>query len=203
MIGYLEGQLVDPQPGGCVVVAHGVGYEVLLPAMLAAKLSRLSETERTTRLFIHTHVREDVLSLYGFEDTRSKELFRELLSVSGVGPRTALAMVGVMEPEVLIQAITSHDVKRLSGVPGVGKKTAERICLDLQDKLSRSKSSVQASKIGAAALAAPSAEGITQILVGLGYKQPEAIKAAQRACEAHSTETSTEVLLRAALGFLA
>jgi holliday junction DNA helicase RuvA len=132
MIGQLRGRLADKRPNQVLVDVGGVGYIVAVPLSTYATLGEL-HTEVT--LLIHTHVREDALSLYGFLSSREKHLFEMLLSASGVGPTLALKILSGMSAEELIPAIRGNDLGRLTRIPGVGRKTAERMVVELKDKL--------------------------------------------------------------------
>src|SRR6266481_5386513 len=133
MIGQLRGRLAEKRPNQVLVDVGGVGYVVLVPLSTFAALGEL-HTEVT--LLIHTHVREDALALYGFLTAREKHLFELLISASGVGPSLALKILSGMSADDLIPAIRGADFPRLTRIPGVGRKTAERIVLELRDKLS-------------------------------------------------------------------
>jgi Holliday junction DNA helicase RuvA len=132
MIGRLSGKIVEKTAEGSVIDTGGVGYDVTLPLRVLAALPALGEH---TTLWIHTHVREDELKLIGFASAGDREAFRELIKVNGVGPKVALAVVGALTSAELGRALDAGDVKRLSAVPGIGKKTAERIVLELGGKL--------------------------------------------------------------------
>lgn len=132
MIARLEGNLVEKSPERLIVDVHGVGYEVRVPLSTYASLPPPGSP---IRLLIHTHVREDALNLYGFESFRERHLFEKLISVSGVGPKLALALLSGLSADELSEAIQSGDTAPLGKVPGVGRKTAERLVVDLRDKL--------------------------------------------------------------------
>ena len=132
MIARLSGTLVDKQPGSAVVDVGGVGYQVSIPL---STYDGLGEIGGRVELHVHTHVREDTLALFGFHTARDKEIFVRLLAVSGIGPRTALAVLSGLGAADLIDAVRARDVARLSSVPGIGHKTAERILVDLADRL--------------------------------------------------------------------
>ena len=132
MIGRLSGKIVEKTAEGAVIDTGGVGYDVTLPLSALAALPALGDA---TTLWIHTHVREDELKLIGFSSGRDRQAFRELLKVNGVGPKVALAIIGALPSAELCRAIDAGDVKRLSTIPGIGKKTAERIVLELGGKL--------------------------------------------------------------------
>lgn len=130
MIAYLEGEIAAIESGYAVILVNGVGYQALLSKK---DLENLSEKQKLG-LFIHTHVREDALELYGFKTRSHKQIFLLLISVSGVGPKLALTILSALEPHSLLQAVINKDLTTLSSVPGIGKKTAERLSLELKEK---------------------------------------------------------------------
>ncbi|MFY9609835.1 MAG: Holliday junction branch migration protein RuvA [Blastocatellia bacterium] len=132
MIARLSGTLIHKQPNTVVIDVGGVGYEATIPV---STFYELGEPGTQVSLRIHTHVREDLIQLFGFWTSREKELFSKLTSVSGVGPKLAITMLSGMPAPELIQAITSNDLVRLTAIPGVGRKTAERVVVELRDKL--------------------------------------------------------------------
>ena len=132
MIATLHGVLTEKNPSRLVVDVGGVGYEVSVPL---STFYALGEMGAEVDLRIHTHVRQETLSLFGFATRLEVDLFERLITISGVGPRLALAVLSGLEPPELLRAIQNSDVVRLQGIPGVGKKTAERISLELKDKL--------------------------------------------------------------------
>lgn len=132
MIGRLEGLVIDKSAEGVLVGVGGVGYEVACPLTV---IDRLPRKGATCVLSIHTHVREDQITLYGFSDESERRLFRQLIAVSGVGPKLALACLSGLDADALAVAIASEDVKKLSSVPGIGKRTAERLILELKGKV--------------------------------------------------------------------
>lgn len=131
MIGHLEGEILDLKPGKVLVAAAGVGYEVHVPLSAHPLLAGRARAA----LYVHTHVREDQLALYGFPTARERDTFRALIGVSGVGPRTALAVLSGLSPEDLAAAIESEQWRRLAAVPGIGRRTAERLVVELKGKL--------------------------------------------------------------------
>lgn len=133
MISFLTGLLKEKVPDHVVVLVGGVGYRVHIPV---STYYELPNADDNVALHIHTHVREDTLALYGFFSVKEQLLFHRLIGVAGVGPSLALKVMSGLEPQTLIDAIRRSDAKRLSGIPGVGKKTAERLILELRDKLS-------------------------------------------------------------------
>ena len=132
MIARLAGILAEKTPGRIIVDVQGVGYDVQVPL---STFYVVGETGAGVTLRVHTHVREDLIALYGFATTLEQELFERLISISGIGPKLALAVLSGIEPPELIRAIRSQDVARLTAIPGVGRKTAERIGLELKDRL--------------------------------------------------------------------
>jgi len=131
MIGHLSGQVLELQPGEVLLEAGGVAFEIRVPL---SAFPLLANRERLA-LFIHTHVREDQISLFGFPTRRERDTFRSLLAVSGVGPRTALALLSGLTPEELAAAVEDERWRTLAGVPGIGKRTAERLIVELKGKL--------------------------------------------------------------------
>lgn len=132
MISFLEGDVAERAAGRVVISVVGVGYDVLVPA---STLSKLPPIGRPTRVFTRMVVRDDAMTLFGFSSTDERELFDLLVGVTGVGPKVALSFLGVLSPEALRRAVVSGDVAALTVVPGVGKKVAQRVVLDLKDKL--------------------------------------------------------------------
>jgi Holliday junction DNA helicase RuvA len=163
MIGQLRGRLAEKRPNQVLVDVGGVGYVVQVPLSTYAALGEL-HTEVT--LLIHTHVREDALALYGFVSAREKNFFQMLLSASGVGPTLALKILSGMSVEELIPAIRGSDVARLTRIPGVGRKTAERMVVELKDKLETV--APETEKPAASSPAGIEADVISA-LVNLGY----------------------------------
>jgi holliday junction DNA helicase RuvA len=192
MIGQLRGSLTDKRPNQVLVDVGGVGYLVQVPLSTYAALGEL-HTEVT--LLIHTHVREDALALYGFLSSREKHLFETLLSASGVGPALALKILSGMNVEELIPAIRGNDLARLTKIPGVGRKTAERIVVELKDKLDAVV--VEAERPAPASPAGVEAD-VVSALVNLGYEGRAAEDAAAQAKREAGTN-NFEKLLRASL----
>jgi Holliday junction DNA helicase RuvA len=192
MIGQLRGRLADKRPNQVLVDVGGVGYLVQVPLSTFASLGEL-HTEVT--LLIHTHVREDALSLYGFLSSREKHFFELLLSASGVGPSLALKILSGMSVEELVPAIRGGDLARLTRIPGVGRKTAERMVVELKDKLEAV--AIEAAKPAATSPAGVEAD-VLSALVNLGYDSRAAENAVGEAKQEVGT-TSFEKLLRASL----
>ena len=192
MIGQLRGRLAEKRPNQVLVDVGGVGYLVLVPLSTYAALGEL-HTEVT--LLIHTHVREDALALYGFVSAREKHFFELLLSASGVGPALALKILSGMSVEELIPAIRGGDLARLTRIPGVGRKTAERMVVELKDKLDAVP--IETGKPAPASAAGIEAD-VLSALVNLGYEQRAAETAVAEA-KREAGSANFEGLLRAAL----
>ena len=195
MIGQLRGRLAEKRPNQVLVDVAGVGYLVQIPLSTYAAIGDL---HAEVTLLVHTHVREDALALYGFVSAREKHFFELLLSASGVGPALALKILSGMSVEELVPAIRGGDLGRLTKIPGVGRKTAERIVVELKDKLEAV--ALESEKPAAASPAGTEADVISA-LVNLGYDARVAESAAAEA----KRETGTgdfERLLRAALQIL-
>jgi Holliday junction DNA helicase RuvA len=173
VIARLKGTLVEKSPSRLVVDVGGVGYDVLVPL---STFYGLGDPGTPVALRVHTHVREDVIALYGFASPLEQDLFERLISISGIGPKLALAVLSGIDPAELIRAIKAQDVARLTRIPGVGKKTAERIGLELKDRLPHA-----AAPHGAAPDTAPSGDTLRDdlfsALINLGYQRAAADKA--------------------------
>jgi len=169
MIGRLTGRLAAKAPDQVLLDVAGVGYLVHIPL---STFYELPEQESPASLWIHTHVREDALALYGFLTERERSLFLLLLGVTGIGPRVALTVLSGIPPTELVDALRRQDVRRLVAVPGVGKKTAERMVLELADKAGRI-----AGEAPGKAPSAVAADDVTSALVNLGYRKAEAERA--------------------------
>lgn len=176
MIGHLRGQIFEKQPNRIVVDVNGVGYDVFVPL---STFYGLGEAGAEIALRIHTHVREDALLLYGFATKLEQDLFEKLISVSGIGPKVALSVLSGIEPNDLITAIAHDDLARLTAIPGVGKKTSERIVLELKDRLPKATQLPEraAADAGATALR----DDLISALLNLGYHRPLAEKAVDAA----------------------
>ena len=176
MIAQLRGAIVEKQPSRLIVEAGGVGYDVQVPL---STFYVLGEPGTPVTLRIHTHVREDVIALYGFATPLEQSLFERLIAIGGIGPKLALAVLSGIEPTELIKAIRLQDVARLTAIPGIGKKTAERIGLELKDRLP---ASLQGAGQGTAALAPGDQlrDDLLSALLNLGYQRGVAEKAIDR-----------------------
>jgi Holliday junction DNA helicase RuvA len=187
MIGRLSGLLLDKNPAQLIVDCNGVGYEVGVPM---STFYNLPATGERITLLTHMVVREDAQLLYGFGTTQERELFRELIKISGIGARTALAILSGMSVNDLTQAVTLQEVGRLTRIPGIGKKTAERLLLELKGKL------------GAELGAAPGTEGessndVLSALLALGYSEKEALLAIKQVPAGSSVSDGIRQALKA------
>ena len=196
MIGQLRGRLTDKRPNQVLVDVGGVGYIVQVPLSTYAALGDL---HAEVTLLIHTHVREDQLALYGFLSSREKHFFEMLLSASGVGPSLALKILSGMSVEELIPAIRNGDLVRLTKIPGVGRKTAERIVVELKDKLDAV--TVEAAERPAASSPAGIEADVVSALVNLGYDTRTAESAVSEAKREAGCK-NFEQLLRTSLQIL-
>ena len=190
MIGRLAGQLVEKRPPTILVEVHGVGYEVDVPM---STFFQLPATGSSISLYTHLVVREDAHLLFGFASEQERQLFRQLLKISGIGARTALAVLSGMTVAELYQAVSAHDGARLTKIPGIGKKTAERLLLELRDKFNAGLGS---------ALPGGDAEvrsDALHALVALGYSDKEAAQALGRI----APDTPVQDAIRHALKLLA
>ncbi|MCL4523871.1 MAG: Holliday junction branch migration protein RuvA [Acidobacteria bacterium] len=193
MIGHLRGVLIDKRPNQVLLDVAGVGYQVQIPL---STFYALGELKDEVSLLVHTHVRDDALLLYGFLTAREKHFFELLISASGVGPSLALKILSGMSVDDLIPAIRAGDLPALTRIPGVGKKTAERIVVELRDKLAQMEAAGPAEE-------KPAARGglagdVVSALLNLGYDRRAAEKAAEEA-QLNGGGTSFEALLRASL----
>lgn len=171
MIGRIHGTLIDQTPPQILVDCQGVGYELLLPMSSFYKLPAVGQTVTLLTQFI---VREDAQVLYGFETASEREAFRQLIKISGVGPRTALAILSGLSVADLALAVSSQEAGRLVKIPGIGKKTAERLLLELKGKMG---SDLAGLATGAAAQLGSAGADILQALLALGYSEKEAAAA--------------------------
>jgi holliday junction DNA helicase RuvA len=170
MIGYLQGSLIRATPERLLLDVQGVGYEVNVPLSTWYEIEK--RQDERIRLFIHTHMREDGIALFGFWTEREKLLFERLIAVSGIGPRLARVVLSGMPPDDLLGAIAAGDLGRLATIPGVGKKTAERMVLELKDKMRE-----LAAELPEKAAPAAADQDVVSALVNLGYKASQAERA--------------------------
>jgi Holliday junction DNA helicase RuvA len=200
MIARLSGTLAGKRPGTLLVDVAGVGYEVAVPMSTYA---RLGETGTSVVLMVYTHVREGILALYGFLTETEKELFMMLIEVSGIGPRTAIAMLSGLGPEELVDAVRARDARRLGGVPGIGRKTADRVVLELADRLDDIGAVLGVPADDAAGgAAAVVRRDLISALVNLGYNSRLAADAAGSAIRGARTRPSFKMLLTQSLKHL-
>ncbi|ODN43814.1 Holliday junction branch migration protein RuvA [Piscirickettsia litoralis] len=181
MIGQLTGTVVDVSLDSLIVDVSGVGYEVFVPVPTLASYGEIGQ-----RLTLYTHliIREDAHSLYGFEERAAKALFRVLLKANGVGPKLAMAILSTMSVAEFIQTVTLQDITALTRLPGVGKKTAERLVIELKDKLSQFESQDIAIKVSKVSVSRqPVLTDAISALIALGYKDPDAEKMASTVYE--------------------
>ena len=192
MIAHLRGRLISKHPNQAVVEAGGVGYDVTISV---PTFSELPGTGGEVALHIHTHVREDSIALFGFVRPTEKQLFERLISVSGIGPKLGITILSGMSADEMVGAIRGNDVARLTRIPGIGKKTAERMVLELRDKLQTFDAAQPV------ATASPVEEDVLSALVNLGYQRPASERAL--AAAARNGKTSPfDVLFREALSIL-
>ena len=190
MIGYLKGIVQFSDLDAVCIVVGGVGYRVLMPL---PDLARLAKNGSEAEAFIHTHVREDAIVLYGFSSRAGLSLFERLVSVQGVGPRTALALLSGLEADALVRAIAEGDEARLTKVPGVGKKTAARILLELGEKMAKESLSSGTGPRGGPL------DDLRSALANLGYKAPQIERALQKVKPLADGNSDLSTLVREAL----
>ena len=191
MIAHLRGRVFEKHPNRLIVDVSGVGYDVLVPL---STFYTCGEAGSEIALRIHTHVREDQLSLYGFATALEQTMFEKLIAVSGIGPKLALSVLSGIEPRDLVGAIQRNDFARLTAIPGVGKKTAERICVELRDRLPKA---IEAA--GTPASPGDSLrDDLISALVNLGYHRQNLDKVLDKVLDS-SNDARFEDVLRAAL----
>ena len=189
MIAHLRGKLAQKDPARVIVDVNGVGYEVLVPL---TTFTGLPETGADVSIDIHTHVREDIIALYGFSTRRERTIFEKLMTISGIGPKLAVTILSGGSVEQLITAIKRGDLARLTAIPGVGRKTAERIILELKDKLQEFAEAPQRPSVEVDVLSA---------LENLGYNRAVAESAMRRATDG-DPDAAFDVLFKRALQIL-
>jgi holliday junction DNA helicase RuvA len=197
VIAHLRGRIFAKHPNRLILDVNGVGYDVAVPL---STFYGLGEPGAEIALRIHTHVREDALLLYGFATVLEQDLFERLIGISGIGPKVALAVLSGIEPAELVRAVQRGDVARLTAIPGIGKKTAERMVLELKDRLPRAPLTGEAAD-------GPSEpplvrDDVLSALINLGYHRPLAEKAVDAAVKA-TPDGSFERTLKQALKELA
>ena len=190
MIARLTGTLVEKSPNRLIVDVGGVGYDLLVPL---STFYGIGDAGSRVTLRVHTHVREDVIALYGFGTAPEQELFERLIAVSGIGPKLALAVLSGIDVGELVRAIRTQDVARLTKIPGIGKKTAERIGLELKDRLPLAVASSAADAVESTG--DQRRDDLASALINLGYQRPAAEKAIDVSLK-KSPDASFEQLLR-------
>jgi len=198
VIAHLRGRILEKQPTRVVLDVGGVGYDVAVPL---STFYGLGEPGSDVALRVHTHVREDALALYGFSTALELDLFNRLISISGIGPKLALAVLSGIEPPDLVSAIERGDLARLTAIPGVGKKTSERIVLELKDRLPRAH--VVEAADGVAVAGTGLRDDLLSALMNLGYHRPLAERAVDAALKTAGRDAGFERTLRQALRELA
>lgn len=205
MIAHLSGTLLAKQATTVIIDVGGVGYEVTIPL---STLYELDDTGANIQLRIYTHVREEALQLYGFKTARERELFLQLISVSGIGPKLGIAMISVMNADDIIAAIRTNNLARLTSIPGIGRKTAERLVIELRDKITALSSPALEEQFAAQQGAgAPATEDVMRddalsALLNFGYQKAAAEKAITTAIQ-EGGDLSVELILRRSLRTLA
>ncbi|MDQ3586586.1 MAG: Holliday junction branch migration protein RuvA [Acidobacteriota bacterium] len=202
MIAHLTGTLLAKQATSVILDVGGIGYEVTIPV---STFYDMGETGSQVSLRIYTHVREDALQLFGFRTARERELFTLLISVTGIGPKSGIAMLSGMSADEIITAIRTNNLARLTAIPGVGKKTAERLVIELRDKMAALSSpaleeQLAAQTPGAAAAATEDSlrEDALSALTNLGYQRAAAERSINQALQ-EGGDLSVELLLRRSL----
>lgn len=204
MIAYISGKLLEKQANTVIVDVGGIGYEVTIPL---STFYEIGEVDSEISLRIYTHVREDMLQLFGFQSEREKQLYLKLISVQGIGAKSGITMLSGMSADEIIVAIRTDNLARLTSIPGVGRKTAERLVIELRDKLNDLSSTATQQQLataagGAGAPADSVYEDALSALTNLGYQRNAAEKALKQAVQ-EGTEMSVQKLLRKGLQLLA
>jgi len=206
MIAHLSGTLLSKQPNSVILDVAGVGYEVTIPV---STFYDLEEAGSSVQLRIYTHVREDALQLYGFKTARERELFLRLISVSGIGPRLGITLLSGMSADEMIASIRTNNLARLTLIPGVGRKTAERLVMELRDKVASLSSAELEEELGAKSeTGAPvltedsMRSDVLSALLNLGYQRNAAEKAVTAGID-EGGDISVELILRRSLRKLA
>jgi Holliday junction DNA helicase RuvA len=200
MLGWLRGRVISEEPSGLILEVGGVGYELMTPVGTLGRA--LSHPSGEVELWVHTHVREDALDLFGFASELERRVFRLLVSVPNVGPKTAVGVLGALPIADLSRAISARDLGRLGKVPGIGKKTAERLVVELVDKLPALVPPDALGKLaGGKSTAAGTSQLLLKALVNMGYRPAEAERAVEHLGKRIDAEPLSD-LLRSALAFL-
>ena len=206
MIAHLSGTLLSKQPTSAIINVGGVGYDVAIPV---STFYELGDTGSAVQLRIYTHVSQDAIRLYGFKSARERELFLQLISVNGVGPGLAIKLLSGMNADEMIAAIRTNNLARLVAIPGVGRKTAERLVVDLRDKIAVLSSPALEEEFAAKAAASGTSaspdtmrDDAMSALANLGYQKVAAEKAVKNAID-EGGDLTVEVILRRSLRSLA
>jgi len=192
MIAHLRGKLISRHPNEVIVETMGVGYDVTISV---PTFSELPPAGSEVALHIHTHVREDQIALYGFLRPEEKQLFEKLITVSGIGPKLAITILSGMPEDDMVNAIRGNDLARLTKIPGIGRKTAERLVLELRDKLPPSGT----NQVHVVPSLSATQEDVLSALMNLGYQRP----AAEKALRSVEKNGSFDAMFRAALAVMA
>jgi Holliday junction DNA helicase RuvA len=178
MIAYLKGTILHKSPGQVTIDCHGVGYSA---AVSLSTFFKMGEEGEPVELFIYTHLTENALALFGFKTRDERELFLKLINISGIGPKIAMSVLSGMTTDELVDAVQKSDVARIALIPGIGKKTALRIAMELQDKLER-KESLLAKK------ASKEAEDLISTLMNMGFRRKEVERVVEETLRAHKAD---------------
>ena len=202
MIAFLDGQVEEVQADNAILSVNGIGYNIRISSATASRLPHKGER---AKLYTYMSVREDAIWLYGFLQRAELELFKKCITVNGIGPKGALSLLSAMDADTLRFAILSGDKKAIAKAPGIGAKTAERLILDLKDKLSYDDEMIDREIAGEANSSVPSADSpqmrdALDALVALGYGQTESLKALQKIDGLENMESGA--ILKAALKYL-
>ena len=200
MIGYLKGRLFRKKPNSIILDINGVGYEISIPL---STFYELPEEGKEVSLNVHTHVREDAISLFGFHTQREKDLFLKLISISGIGPKLAVVILSGAQVEELAAAISEGNLARLTAIPGVGRKTAERMVLELRNQITPFLLPDQVEAAKEVNVFGAIEEDVLSALVNLGYPRPAAEKALKAALRSEQCERTFEDIIRNTLQSLA
>lgn len=194
MIGWISGIVLDKKPPKCVINVNGIGYEIETSMQT---FCQLPEIKQSIQLYIHQAIREDAHLLFGFITEKERDVFRTLIKVNGVGPKMALGLLSGLSVDELVQCVQTGDTQRLTRLPGVGKKTAERLLIELRDRLSHWNSSDIELNAHSTTNTSSNANDAIDALLALGYKSSDAEKAIKKIAKPeHSTETLIKIALQ-------
>jgi Holliday junction DNA helicase RuvA len=199
MIAYLSGKLLEKHANTVIIDVGGVGYEVTIPL---STFYELGEPGSEIELRVYTHVREDAIQLFGFKTTRERDLYLKLISVQGIGAKSGITMLSGMNADEIVAAIRTNDLGRLTAIPGVGRKTAERLVVELRDKVGDLAAAAGATVSSTPLPADAVFDDALSALINLGYQKAAAERALKQATQ-DGTEISVQKLLRRSLQVLA